>query len=163
MDLARYIYCCMDRHANNEKYGKHKRKVQYKNIESTSDDGTLLFFFYFGKFSSVSSIFLHFCPSKSSRTKAELRTIHIYPKDVNIKIQRYLTMEACRKTYYLIERCQSTFSTNSTNEIIVPEIPNIIWIRNSATSTNGRNRQLYIYKHILKSYPSAVMLKKQMT
>ena len=27
------------------------------------------FFFNFGKFSSVSSIFLHFCPSKSGRTK----------------------------------------------------------------------------------------------
>ena len=41
MDLARSIYCCMDRHANNEKYGKHKRKVQYKNIESTSDGAWL--------------------------------------------------------------------------------------------------------------------------
>jgi hypothetical protein len=50
MDLARSIYCCMDRHANNEKYGKHKRKVQYKNIESTSDDGTLLFFFILESF-----------------------------------------------------------------------------------------------------------------
>ena len=163
MDLARSIYCCMDRHANNEKYGKHKRKVQYKNIESTSDDGTLLFFFYFGKFSSVSSIFLHFCPSKSSRTKGGVKNNTYLSQRRKYKNSRYLTMEACRKTYYLIERCQSTFSTNSTNEIIVPEIPNIIWIRNSATSTNGRNRQLYIYKHILKSYPSAVMLKKQMT
>ena len=162
MDLARSIYCCMDRHANNEKYGKHKRKVQYKNIESTSDDGTLLFFFL-ESFPQSVLYFYTFVLVKVAEQRAELRTIHIYPKDVNIKIQRYLTMEACRKTYYLIERCQSTFSTNSTNEIIVPEIPNIIWIRNSETSTNGRNRQLYIHKHIIKSYHSAVMLKKQMT
>jgi hypothetical protein len=30
-------------------------------------------------------------------------------------------MEPCRKHIYLIKRCQCTYSTKSTNEIIVPE------------------------------------------